>query len=356
MAKTGNVSIVGAGIAGLAASIAAAKTGRAATVYERAASFDPVGAGLQLGPNAVGALQELGAWEAVESIASAPPAIHMREAMSGRLIKEIKLGKSFEARFGRPYRVAHRADLHAALLAVARSHASIDIRLGQEHRINENQSDGPVIGADGIWSESRKFLFPESVVVKTHDAIFRKLIPCPARTDVAVQCVNLWLAPGGHVVHYPVGKDQRLNLVAVTQGEKPETHFASSEILQATFKSQSDWTPWPAAYVKPLPQWHLNNTLLIGDAAHGTLPYLAQGAAMALEDAACLAMNDFNFTKFQTSRLARCTKLHHQSLSAGKTYHASGVSAQARNVALAHMPEQFFLSRLGWLNDGLSHS
>ncbi len=356
MGKRENVSIVGAGIAGLAAATAAAKSGRKVTVYEKSESFDPIGAGLQLGPNAVRALQELDAWEVVEPITSAPPAIHLRDARSGKLIKEIKLGKTFEEHFGGPYRVVHRADLHAALLSIAEGHEAIHIRLGQEYLIADHNSNSPVIAADGVWSKSRELLFPGTAAITAPDKIFRKLIPRPSRADVSIECVNLWLAPGGHIVHYPVGQNQRLNLVAVTQGEPPEKHFAASEILLAIFKSQMDWTTWPAAYVKPLRKWNSDNTLLIGDAAHGTLPYLAQGAAMALEDAACLARTDFDFAKFQMARLARCAKLHRQTMQSGKIYHASGIAAQLRNFALAQMPEQIFLSRLRWLYAGPSHS
>ena len=152
------ITIIGGGIAGLAAAIACARPGKAVTIYERAATFEEVGAGLQLGPNAVRALQTLDVWDAVEPITYAPPAILMRNAGGGHLIQEIPLGESFTKRFGQPYRVAHRADLHGALLQGVRTLPQVEIILGKE--IEAKNLSGPVIAADGIHSQTRLCLFP----------------------------------------------------------------------------------------------------------------------------------------------------------------------------------------------------
>jgi salicylate hydroxylase len=125
------VLIAGGGIAGLAAALAAASAGREAHVFERAATFEEVGAGLQLGPNAVKALTRIGAWKDVSAIATTPPAIVMRDAMSGRPVRRIRLSGVFEEMFGAPYRVAHRADLHSALLAATRRHSGIEVSGGR---------------------------------------------------------------------------------------------------------------------------------------------------------------------------------------------------------------------------------
>jgi 2-polyprenyl-6-methoxyphenol hydroxylase-like FAD-dependent oxidoreductase len=349
--KSDHISIIGGGIAGLSAAVAAARSGRTATIYEKATSFDPIGAGLQLGPNAVRALRTIGAWDAVEPITSSPPAIHMRDGASGKLIKSITLGKAFEQRFGQPYRVAHRADLHAALLKVVSSLSEINIEMGQAEMAFT--SNNQTLAADGLWSKTRINLFQKKVAIKIQDEAYRSLFSPPKIHGVEIDCVNLWLHPGGHVVHYPVGQNQHLNLVAVTDGKASMQHFANvCPQLLSVLKASPSWSVWPMAYVPKLPNWTKNNITLIGDAAHGTLPYLAQGAAMALEDAACLAQTDFDPNRFFNARAARCQKLHNSSLRAGKIYHASPGLAKIRNLALALAPERSFLSSLVWLYAG----
>ena len=347
------ISIIGGGIAGLATAIAAARSGRSVTVYEKAAAFDPVGAGLQLGPNAVRALKTIGAWDAVEPYTSSPPAICLHDGQSGKLLKYISLGKTFEQKFGQPYRVALRADLHKALLSVASQHPAIEIKLGQDIAVADLDHSNPIIAADGVNSKTRTNFFQSRTAIVSADLAHRGLFPKPEINGVDMDCVNLWLCPQGHVVHYPVGQDQKLNVVAITNGVLPETHFANAaESLRHIIKANAIWKEWPLAYVKPLPAWTKGSVTLVGDAAHGTLPYLAQGAAMALEDAAALATTNFNTTTFFKMRAARCAKLHNASLRAGTTYHFSGAAAQARNLALALMPERSFLSGLTWLYAG----
>lgn len=347
------ISIIGGGIAGLATAIAAARSGRSATIYEKAKSFEPVGAGLQLGPNAVRALKAIGAWDAVEPITSSPPAICMRDGKSGKLLKHISLGKTFEQRFGQAYRVALRADLHKALLAVASQHSAIEIKLGKDISVEDLDHSNPIVAADGVNSKTRTQYFQSNAAITTTDVAYRALFPKPEINGVDMDCVNLWLCPQSHVVHYPVGQDQKLNIVAITQSALPQTHYANSagslrQIINATL----DWKEWPLAYVAPLPAWTKGNVTLVGDSAHGTLPYLAQGAAMALEDAAAFAATNFNPEKFFELRAARCTKLHNASLRAGKIYHLVGAAAKARNLALAVMPERSFLAGLNWLYAG----
>ncbi len=352
MAKD-SISIIGGGIAGLSIAIAAAKSGRIATIYEKAEKFDPVGAGLQLGPNAIRALQELGAWEAVEPITTAPPAIHMRDGKSGRLLKEIELGRKFETRYGLPYRVAHRADLHAALLMVAQNHQSIKIKMHQDKSPNDLPQAEHVIAADGVWSKTRTQIFAKSTAITVSDITYRGLHSFSKVQNVNMDCVNLWLYPHGHVVHYPVGQDRRLNLVAITQGQAPPLHFAKActELLDI-LNACPNWSIWPLAYVPPLSTWTKGNVTLAGDAAHGTLPYLAQGAAMALEDAAALASTNFNYTNYYMKRASRTRKLHTSSLRAGKIYHAAAAIANARNLAIMALPEPIFSANLDWIYAG----
>ena len=343
-------TILGAGIAGLAAAIALAKQDHHVTILEKANTFDSIGAGLQLGPNAVRALQKIGAWDTVQKITSAPPALHFRSGTSGRLLKEIKLGADFENRFGQPYRVAHRADLHASLLTVAKTLPQVAIKMKAKSELAS--LNGPVIAADGIWSETRQQLFPGATVTTDSSVIFRTMIDMPKISDINFECVNLWFYPGAHVVHYPVGREEKLNLVVNGLNTSPRQLLAyAANNLRELIASVPSWTPWPAAYVKPLASWHKDNVLLIGDAAHGTLPYLAQGAAMSLEDAAAL-LETTDPVKFEQLRLARCIRLHEQTLRVGQIYHFTGLNALMRNAALRFSSDETILGRVAWIYGG----
>jgi salicylate hydroxylase len=295
-------------------------------------------------------LQALDAWEDVEPITSAPPAIHVRDGISGKLLKVLALGKTFESRFGQPYRVAHRADLHAALLRVARRLPSVKISMGKTIDVWDLRNSGLAIFADGINSSAREHLFPGGKAVILSDKIFRSLAPSPNENEINMDCVNLWLHPGGHVVHYPVGANRLLNLVAVTQGSEPVQHFANaSPLLQDVLQSAKSWTTWPAAYVPPLQRWDSGPCLLIGDAAHGTVPYLAQGAAMALEDAAALKNASTDFRAISATRTERTRRLHQTSMQQARVYHASGLARSATQLAIRQLTESLFWTRLSWL-------
>ena len=354
--NTMNFKIIGGGIAGLASAVAVANAGSHTVVFEKAANFEPVGAGLQLGPNAARALQKLGAWDAVLPFIYAPPEIHMRDGRSGKILKRLPLGKSFEQRYGMPYLSAHRADLHRALLDVASTKPNIEIHTNSE--INElllGSFDG-IIAADGVWSKTREKLFPGSKAITTADTYFRSLLPMPSNTiNVNFECVNLWFYPCGHVVHYPVGNPAQLNLIAITNGQEPKVFFEeASEDLQSVLALSSQFTKWQSAYVPPLKQWHQGNITLIGDAAHAALPYLAQGAAMALEDAAVLQVElqsnaKTAFENLSANRILRTTKLHKNSMRAGQIYHACGVTALSRNAALKLAPSMIVQNQLNWI-------
>ena len=347
--------IAGGGIAGLTSAIAIANCGNRAVVMEKAASFEAIGAGIQLGPNAARALQKLGAWDAVEPFTCAPAEILIRDGQSGKILKRSELGQKFTQKFGLPYRVAHRAELHSALLTVAKAKPNIQIETNVE--VSEPSQFNALIAADGLWSTTRETLFPGTKAKQVSDLIHRALISNPTAVE---DSVNLWLFPGGHVVHYLVGNPQKLNVVAVTQGADPKIHFQNAcDALQGILTQAPSWSLWPAAFVPPLQNWTKNNVLLMGDAAHGTLPYLAQGAAMALEDAACLHYCIRNheepqvaFAAFENQRKARTLKLHTQSLRMGQIYHAGGLISWSRNMAMALMPDFILANQTDWIYRG----
>ncbi len=346
------VLIAGAGIAGLAAAIGLARADRHVMVLERSRLDNESGAGIQLGPNAVSALQQLGAWDAVKPIVSMPPELHVRDGRSGHLLQSLNLAKEFVKRYGSPYCLALRADLHGALLAVAHNNPNIEIWENCDvAEITDNETGVVVnhtlngqflIAADGVHSRIRQKLFPGARTLSLRHTIFRSLEPLPDRLPgVMLDNVNLWLCEGGHVVHYPAGKANLLNLVVVTDSlvKHPYAAFALvHEPLARVLGAPKDYSTWPALAVPDLPHWHQGNICLIGDAAHGTVPFLAQGAAMALEDAALMqkiftkpTLPQQAFAAFTENRIKRTTRLDHQSRRMAAIYHATGLMAAARN-------------------------
>jgi salicylate hydroxylase len=359
------ILISGAGIAGLAAAIALAPKGHAVQVVERATAFSAIGAGLQIGPNAVRALKKLGAWHAVEPVTYSPPEIHVRDGTTGKMLQRIDLTK-FEARYGAPYRVAHRADVHAALLTVAQSLNNITVNLGAELLSFGIESDASVtietagrhfhgqylIAADGQQSAIRATLFSAFVAQALPFTIHRTLLDTwPRAGNIAMDCVNLWLCPGTHIVHYPV-TGNRLNIVAVAANAGMELPIAKIPALADILSPHNKWTTWPVFRTPSLPAWHHGPVCLIGDAAHGTVPFLAQGAAMALEDAVTLAdtMNDPDpFSRFELLRKHRTTRLDQQSRRMAQIYHGKGAMALARNIVMRIMPASLAFAGIDWI-------
>jgi 2-polyprenyl-6-methoxyphenol hydroxylase-like FAD-dependent oxidoreductase len=364
--------ISGGGIAGLAAALALAPD--PTIILEKSTRFEEVGAGLQLGPNAVRALQKLGAWDAVEPFTNSPPEIHIWDGKAGKLLKRIRLGVEFGKRFGAPYRVIHLADLHAALLSLARKLPQLKIRAGVEVTSWRDGPSGPdvfvtsanhihgrfLFGCDGVNSSLRRAAVPRSAALDSGFTIHRALIDFPRpECDIAWECVNLWLCPGAHAVHYPVGASQKLNIVATARnGVALATAFAkSSSALQQLLTAPPTWLPWPGLHAPPLQDWQQGSMLLLGDAAHGTLPFLAQGAAMALEDAAFLkhhkpkpppATGDSDWQ----IRRKRTARLHAATMRTVKHYHAEGLHALLRNIAIGRLSGHQFSGRLSWIYQG----
>lgn len=366
--------IVGGGIAGLAAGLGLARIGKSAHVFEKAPSFEEVGAGLQLGPNAVRALQCLGAWDAIAPHCVAPAEIHVRDGLSGNILQRILLGVEFEKRFGAPYRVAHRADLHNALLESARSKPGIVLQNSAEvTRVSIAETTlslksgvsfngEAIIAADGVHSTIRNLMAGEPGKNPIGHLLHRGLIPIASvPASVNIDAVTLWLFPGGHLVHYAVSNWRHFNIVAAVEdsGISLWTAFQGAcqplaDILDLKIK----WMKWPALDFAPAPDWSRNRTVLIGDAAHASLPYLAQGAAMALEDACVLSSAIKNagelesaFRNFSGSRFERTSAIQKRSRQLGNIYHARGVLRQARNAALKATPRRSFIKRMSWIYD-----
>jgi salicylate hydroxylase len=349
-----------------------ARIGKTSHVLEKSPTFDVIGAGLQLGPNAVHALQWLGAWDAVAPLCVAPAEIHVRDGISGNILQRIPLGTSFEKQFGAPYRVAHRADLQKGLLESVRSKTKIELQIHAEVikvsttettltlKSGINLIGEAIIGADGVHSVIRNLVTGQTGHSQGGHMLHRSLVPInsippSANTDV----VTLWLYPGGHVVHYAVSNWQRFNIVAAVENSGASldaTFHRACKPLADLINSKNQWSTWPARDIAPVQNWNRNRTALVGDAAHASLPYLAQGAAMALEDACVLsnAIQNANelesaFQKFSKLRLKRTAAIQRQSRQLGKIYHARGALRLARNLALKATPPRSFIRQFTWI-------
>jgi len=377
--------VAGGGIGGLAAALGLAGRGEPVRLFEQAAAFEEVGAGIQMSPNGVRALRALGAWEAVEGACVIPSEIHMRDGRSGALLQRIRLGKDFEQRFGAPYRVCHRADLLAGLLASARQRSSIELNTGAWAVSATQETDAAhlalasghvapgraVIAADGIRSTIRGAVAGSVSPVIRGSLLYRGLVPLQkVPPEIEADCVTLWLYPGGHVVHYPVSNWRNFNIVAAVDGEggdggwqspAPASEVArrfagACEELSGLLTAPVTWRRWPGADLPTLSRWSSGRIALLGDAAHATLPFLAQGAVMALEDAVVLAREvavpralPESLAAYAHARQPRTAHIQQESRRMSRIYHASGPLARARNLALRLAGPSFALGRLSWI-------
>jgi salicylate hydroxylase len=311
------ILIAGAGIAGLAAALALARKGHDVRIIEQAAALEEVGAGLQLGPNAMRVLDTLGIGEKVAAAGQAPAAITLRDGRSAREILKVPLGEAAKRRWGAAYVTLHRADL-VAILAEALERAQPGaLSLGATLAQIDNRADGVsittasgealsadlLIGADGIRSAVRAHLFGPETPRFTGHVAWRALVRIdPADSAAPPPGVGAWLGPRRHAVTYRIRPDL-VNLVAVTeQSDWREEGWnlpGDTDRLRADFAGWSALAPllarvecplrWALFDRKPIRTWHQNRAVLSGDACHPMLPFLAQGAAMGIEDGFALA-------------------------------------------------------------------
>ena len=387
---TKQVLIAGGGIGGLAAALAVSRAGWDVRLLERASTFSEIGAGLQLGPNVVKVLQAWGLADALEAIAARPERLQVRSAISGHLLAEMSL-QSMQSRYGAPYLTAHRADLHALLLrAVQKTTTRLD--LGQPlvtfqqtpQAVTVRRAEGlPIesdvlIGADGLWSHVRTQLLGDGPPRSTGHLAYRALV---SQTDlpekIRTQNISVWLGPKMHVVHYPVRRGEWLNVVAIVHGEVAAEadswdHAANAAELSARLadacqplrhmiEAMQGWRLWALHDRAPMQGAHqqaLGRVALLGDAAHPMLPYLAQGAGMAIEDAAELGhvlrlALDPTFDvptllrRYALNRWQRNAKVQARALRNGGIFHAEGLLQKARDASLKLLGER--LLDMPWL-------
>ena len=340
------VRVVGAGIAGLTAALCLARAGHEVDIDEAASALEPVGAGIQLPPNAMAVIRELGLEHAVNATASAPRSIDVIDGPSGRRLTRLPLGAAFERRFGAPYLVIHRGDLHHVLLDAVVHQPRVSLRLGTRWTGAAAEEGTWTIGADGVHSETRRRVRTGAGVeaVASGFVAWRGLVDTRAvEWPEARSRVVAHLGSGAHLVHYPVSSGRRINIVAIARedaGAPMHTFGAWSERSRTLAEAVDDWSSWPILSVDEGAPWSRGRTALIGDAAHAMWPYAAQGGAMALEDAATLAaaLADGDVAEWERRRRARVARVAALARRNRRIYHLGGMARLARNVAMRLAP------------------
>jgi len=392
MARTNDAApilVSGGGIGGLAAAYTLALQGLPVRVFEQSPEFREVGAGIQLGPNIFRVLEKIGLKDAILADAHRPPAQEMRNALTGKLITRIPLGDVFFKRFGQPYGVTHRADIHGTFLKACQDSNLITLENSRRVDSYEERDDGvtvvlddgervngrALIGCDGMWSQVRERIVGDGKPRVSGHIAYRAVLK---REDVPQDLwrpdVVLWAGPRTHFVHYPLRRGELYNLVAVFHSDRYEEGWnaeGSTELLWEHFKGQrpevlrmleriETWRMWVLCDREPVKNWSSGRVTLLGDAAHPMLQYLAQGACMATEDAVVLAEkvavlpNDLPaaFQAYTQDRYLRTARVQIMARVYGDFYHARGVTAELRDLALAgRTPEQSY-EGIAWLYGG----
>jgi salicylate hydroxylase len=393
MAPSRTILIAGAGIGGLTAALTLARLGYRVLVAEQAEKLTDVGAGIQLSPNATRILQALGVAERLTATAVVPEGLSIRSAGSGTEIAYMPIGQAMEFRYGAPYWMLHRGDLQAALVEAVAEQSDVVLKLGtrledfavhakgitaqlrDSSGISEERVPA-VIGADGLWSTVRAQLGDKTKPEFRNRTAWRALLPAASVPEEFRRPVTrLWLGRNAHLVHYPVRGGTLINIVAIVGDRWKSPGWtapgARDQLLrhftrERWAKPARDLVATPEAWVK----WALFDrdepgfpdhapVTLIGDAAHPMLPFLAQGAAMAIEDAEILARclaspaadPEPGLRRYEAVRSARVRRVQQEARANSRTYHMSGPAALARNLAMRLMGGDRLRARYDWLYD-----
>jgi salicylate hydroxylase len=365
------VLIAGGGIGGLTAALECARQGFAVEVFEQAAEFSDVGAGIQLSPNPSRVLLSLGLGDALQSVAFLPEGTEFRHWRNGKLLSHNPLGAVALEKYGAPYYHIHRADLTNVLAEAAGVEPNVtlhtDVRVtgfsqsGDGVRLETDSGDhegSVLIGADGIHSAIRTGLFGAESPTFTGNVAWRGLVPADRLPEGLIHPVaGVWWGPGKHFVHYYVRGGELVNCVCVVEKEGWEveswtergdlaelrTDFSGwHETIQALIDNMDPQAcfKWALFDRPPMSRWSEDQVTLLGDACHPTLPFMAQGAAMAIEDAAilarCLTLDApvaENLIRYESLRKERTAGIQLGSRRNAKVFHMRGIKAWARNRA-----------------------
>ena len=382
------IAIAGGGIGGLAAALTLSRSGHQVQLFEKATTFDDVGAGIQLGPNATRLLHAWGLKDALRACSFSPQRLQVKSAVSSRVLGELTLGSAIAARYGAPYLTLHRADLHGLLLqavqqtaTVLRSDSAVQSFQQKAQTLSLQTNDcvrntDVLVAADGLWSTIRALLLSDGLPRRTGHLAYRALIQQAVLPErLRSQNVTAWLGPNMHAVVYPVRSGEWLNVVVFIHGNVPDdfqnwNHSAnaadlkgalqgSCPALQDLLQAVPDWRLWVMHDRPPMQGAHQmaqGRVALLGDAAHPMRPYLAQGAGMAIEDAAGLglALNGATpqnastaLQQYAANRWQRNARVQARALRNGQIFHATGPVRWGRDVAMKLMGER--LLDMPWL-------
>ena len=385
--------IAGAGIGGLTAALGLSQIPFEVSIFERAHALEEFGAGLQLTPNATRILSRLGVLDAIRALATEPRAIRLLRGRDDGELASLAIADAAQ-RWGAPYLVIHRADLQRALADALATRANVNLRLGMEvggigetpsgvavgitrGALNLRETGDVAIGADGLRSRLRERLGlgAADAAIFSGRVAFRATVPaaCLAARWSAPE-ITLRLGARAHLVHYPLRGASLVNLVAVIEsgwrgenGASPWDGEADRPALERAFAGWSretrallaaaqSWRAWPLFHRKPIARFALGRVALIGDAAHPMLPFLAQGAAQAIEDVGALARRlgedddvAAALAAYSRDRTPRAMRVQREASSQARVYHMSGPMALARDLTMRAMGPERLLARYDWL-------
>ena len=384
MGERPTIVVAGAGIGGLTSALALAGAGFEVVVCERAEELTELGAGIQLSPNAGRVLADLGLEGAISAVGIEPEAIEVRSAADGRVITSLP-GARFRERYGIPYRVIHRADLQTVLVGAVRRHENITLKLGVTvseillqgagifvRTASEVVPAAGLVGADGVWSTTRAKIPGANSPRPAGRTAWRATLALDnAPTGLAAGRVCLWLGADAHLVHYPVANGAAINIVAIVAENWEKKGWSAPgerawlldrfarwpEAARRLIARPFGWQKWALNAVDANGPWTSGPIALLGDAAHAMTPFLAQGAAMAIEDAAvlakCLAAAPGDvplaFRAYESERKTRVAQVAAAARRTGDVYHFGSTLGAIRDFGLRVAGPARLLARNDWI-------
>ena len=381
------VLVAGGGIGGLAAALALVRQGFKVQVFEQAPEIGEIGAGIQLGPNAFHAFDALGVGDKARGRAVYTDYMVMHDAIDEAQVGKIETGEAFRARFGNPYAVIHRVDVHKSLLEGAVETGQVEFFTNTHiHKIEQDETNKTVtaidqngnrwlgqalIGADGGKSVVRAQYVNDAPRVTGH-VVYRAVVEkADFPEDLRWNAASLWAGPKCHLVHYPLRGGEQYNVVVTFHSRQQETWGVtdgSKEEVESYFQGiapkarqlielPKTWKRWATADREPIDTWVFGRATILGDAAHPTTQYMAQGACMAMEDAVTLGEalrvhnNDWEkaLPLYQKSRVTRTARIVLSGREMGRLYHAAGVERLVRNSLWKGRSQERFYDAIEWL-------